>query len=225
MLQAAGDPPPAKTPDPEDKKDGQDKAAPDPEPAPAEKPAEKPAEAEPPAAAPTEPIKYELKYGEVAAKPEEIADLTKLFQEDRIPADKAQRYVDLHIKQFTDFAQQFVQEQAQQQQKAFSDTREGWRKQVMSDPEIGGAGHVTAMTAIARVRDHLVTPAERQAFDDFCLYTGAGDNPAMLKMMHRMAAILDEPAPPAPGTKPPADIGQKPGSRRLRDHYTNGRGA
>ena len=106
----------------------------------------------------------------------------------------------------------------QQQWDTFNGVRKGWRESVMADEEIGGSGHQTAMTEIARVRDALVKPSEIEDFNKMLAGTGVGDHPLFLKLLHRAARYVNEGAMPPPGAKPAPNNGQSP-KRTLRDLY------
>lgn len=134
-------------------------------------------------------------------------------------ATYAQRLVDLHNEAMTGFAEQTLKNQIS----AFNDTRAEWRKQTMADERIGGAGHDTAMRAIARVRDYLVSDArpgtkeyqdDVKALNDFNRITGAGDHPVFLRMLHRAARYVDEPSAPAPNALPTKFNGRPPNAGR-----------
>jgi hypothetical protein len=80
----------------------------------------------------------------------------------RAPGERAQALVDLHVSLMKNYRDAFAQELAADQHRVFGDTRQSWQKQIMADPILGGAGHQTAMGAIARMRDTLV-PANLRA--------------------------------------------------------------
>jgi hypothetical protein len=131
------------------------------------------------------------------------------------------KLVSLHEKAMQSYAEQVVKDQWS----SFRKTNEDWRTQVMADPLLGGAGHKTAMAAVARMRDMAVsnhkpgTPeheADRRSFDDFLKSTGAGNHPAFLRMMHNFSRAFDEPAMPPADIRVPKDIGRAPGDRRSR---------
>jgi hypothetical protein len=132
--------------------------------------------------------------------------------------------------------QMYAEQTLLNQFKVFNDTKAEKEKEVLADPEIGGAGHQTAMTAIARARDLLIssakpgTPrheAERKEFDQFLEATGAGSWPAFLRLLHNGARYTDEPQAheqPLSDLKPPKGNGRQPGSR-MYDHPTSQRAA
>ena len=200
-----------------------------------EKPAEpeaKPA-AEAPAEAvveaPTDPAAwvYDFKLPEgVEPAAEQISAYTDVLREHRIPPETGQKLLDLH----TATIQRMAENTLADQHKAFADVRRQWREEVKGDPEIGGSGYETALRAIARARDAVVSESDRPAFDRFLRDTGAGDHPAFLRAMYRVANLLDEPpAPhPMPRPSPTANPTQRRGMAALFDRtmpnsFANGR--
>ena len=144
------------------------------------------------------------------------------------PAAGAQALIDLHAKTMADYAESLQAEALKNQHKAFNDTRSNWNKDWLADEQIGGAGHVTAMRAIARMRDQFVsddapgTPkyqADLKSFEDFLRITGAGDHPAFGRFLHNVARAFDEPSLPPANPKP---VPQKPpGGRKADALYTH----
>lgn len=198
------------------------------------KPDAKPVEAAPDAAKPAEPakpvepapepIKYEaFKLPEgIVTDNERMTEYTTVLGKHRIPQDVGQELLDLHSKSL----QNFVTNQLQQQHKDFANTRAEWRKAVMASDDLGGAGHNTAMGAVARMRDLFLADADpvRQAenhkqFNDFLRITGAGDHPWFNRMLYRAAAYFDEPSLPPAGAQPSPSNGRAPGKRRMSDIY------
>lgn len=192
----------------------------------AEKPAEKAAEAEKPGeekpvaevAAPTEPIVYDFKLPEfIKSDDPAIGAYTELLREQNVPAEVGQKFLDMHA----DALKSYDAAKTQQQYDVFNQTKADWEKQAMADEEIGGSGHLTAMGAIARVRDLTVSSAapgsakynaDAAEFENFLAVTGAGSHPAFLRMLHNQARYIDEPqsssvpsniTPPKGNGKPP----------------------
>lgn len=178
-----------------------------------------------------EPVAYEYKLPDTLkmddALKAEVHTALDAFRAD--PAKGAQALIDLHAKTMTDYATNYAAETLKNQFKVFNDTCRNWEKQVLADPELGGAGHETAMGAVARARDLTIssakpgTPryvAERKEFDDFLRTTGAGSHPAFMRMLHNAARYIDEPQAsnqPLSEIKPPKSNGRSPGSR-MYDH-------
>ena len=204
----------------------------------------KPAEAKPaepkaaePEAKPAEPVKpepVEYKY----AVPEVIklddarkAEFHTALDEFRAnPAEGAQKLMDMHASAMTAFKDRLLE----LQKSTFNDFRKEERTKVLADPELGGAGHMTAMQAIARVRDACVSSAkpgspryiaETKEFNDALRISGAGDMKAILRCFHNMARWMDEPqstsiptsiAPPKGNGKPPkSSIYDHPSSAKM----------
>lgn len=202
--------------------------APDAAPKPADPAAEKkpdqaevkPPEAEAPKeAAPAEPAQLEpIDYFATLKVPETLviddankSDLTAALDTFRAdPILGAQELIDLHTRSLQQLQERVVADQY----RIWNETRTNWQNEVMADPEIGGAGHQTAMAAVARVRDMLVPSQDRSSFSQFLSVTGAGDHPAFLRMLHQAARFLDEPGLPTTDVKPPPDLGRSPGPRR-----------
>lgn len=182
----------------------------------------KPAEIKPLEVVPFEPVKYEWELPEqLKADDARIGAFSDVLNSAKLPAEigkeTGQKLLGMHADAMQSFADQLVRDQHQ----VFNKTRDDWNKQVLADPEIGGAGHQTAMTAIARVRDALVSDhapgskeyaADLASYDEFLRITGAGDHPAHLRMMHRMARFIDEPQASAIplGIRPPSTNGRAP---------------
>ncbi len=177
-----------------------------------------------------EPIAYpEWKLPEgVKADKDALGKFTEMLGGARIAPEVGQSLLDHH----TSAMQQYAEHLGREQHRVFGETRAEWRKQVMADPEIGGAGHQTAMAAIARVRDAIVSTArpgtpqyesDMNEFNTALAITGMGDHPVLLKMLHRAARFIDEPGMGPSGIKPPPEMGGKPKS--LRDVYKSNREA
>jgi hypothetical protein len=137
----------------------------------------------------------------------------------------AQGFLDLHIATI----QRLQEEAAADQQRVFADTRKGWVVEVKSDPEVGGAGHQTAMMAVARMRDLFVPEGRRQKFNEMLSVTGVGDNLEFIRMLHTAARYYDEPAAPPMPARPVPDRGgngaKQPRGAILYDHITSRRAA
>jgi hypothetical protein len=178
-----------------------------------------------------EPVAYEYTLPDTLkmddATKAEVHTAFDAFRAD--PVKGAQALIDLHAKTMTEYATNLASESLKNQFKVFNETCRNWEKQVLADPELGGAGHETAMGAVARARDLTIssakpgTPryeAERKEFDDFLRTTGAGSHPAFMRMLHNAARYIDEPQAsnqPLSEIKPPKGNGKAPGSR-MYDH-------
>lgn len=191
----------------------------------AAKPTEaKPADAKPvdPAKPAETPIEYKYTLPETLTMDDALkGEVHSAFDAFRAnPAEGAQALIDLHAKSM----QQFAEQVARDQHKVFNQTRDQWNKEIMADPVIGGAGHLTAMGAVARMRDMLV-PSEMMAprkwgdgsprpseFEEFLRITGAGDHRVFNRILHNAARFFDEPQARDMPTeiKPPKGNGRAP---------------
>ena len=185
------------------------------------KPPEPAAEVKPPEPAKPEPIKYEAFKLPEGARPDDPAfvEATTILSELGVPQERAQALIDKHVGAMNAYAQQL----SQRQHDVFAETRAAWRTEVMADPLLGGAGHKTAMAAVARMRDLFVPADERKAFDDFCRLTGAGDHPVFNKLLYRASLRFDEPAPAPQPQNPAPDRGgnAKRGAASRYNHPTS----
>lgn len=146
---------------------------------------DEPAKDEPKAEVEAAPEKYEdFKLPEgVELKPEALAEAQTLFKDLGLSQAKAQQLVDFHTKA--------VQEMAAANQQAYTQLREGWRKEVTSDPEIGAAlKDVKAVIGRAKV-----AIGDQKLVDNFNAImdqTGVGDNLAFIKVFYKMAKAMTE---------------------------------
>ena len=123
------------------------------------KPGEPALEAKPPEPVAPEPIQYpEWKLPEnVKPDAEMLGKYTAALGEHRVPPEAGQKLLDMHAAALQHSMQSYADFLAREQHRVFGETRQSWRKEAMADPEIGGAGHQTAMGVIARMRDRLVS--------------------------------------------------------------------
>jgi hypothetical protein len=186
-----------------------------------------------------EPLAYEYKLPETLKMDDglktKVHGAFDAFRAD--PSKGVQGLIDLHNEQMQAYATDYSAKTAEAQQRAFADTRKDWVKQLMADPELGGAGYQTAMGAVARVRDLALSShpqgskgyqEDAKNFDQFLRITGAGDHPAFLRLLHNLARYVDEPqASEAPSNiKPAPTNGKAPGDFKatMYDHpRSNGR--
>jgi hypothetical protein len=75
-----------------------------------------------------------------------------------------------------------------------------WQTAIKADPEIGGEQFEPMRVNVARLIDDYVGPLnspERKALNQALLLTGAGNNPAIVKLFARIAAAHTEGGPVA----------------------------
>ena len=182
-------------------------------------------------AAPDETIyaPFELPEG-ISIPPEQLQEYHTLLAEHGISQAAGQALISKHVAALQEVQAQYAKQAADHQMSVWDDTNKGWVTQVMADPELGGAGHKTAMARVARMRDLFVserpgdaalTEQRRNEFNEFLRATGAGNHPVFLRFLNNVARRFDEPAPANPGNvKPAPDAGRRPGTGRLRDLYS-----
>jgi hypothetical protein len=84
-----------------------------------------------------------------------------------------------------------LREMQQAPQKLWQDTQETWQRQIKSDPDIGGPKLEANLGLVAKFLDTYGGPEARQALD----FTGAGNNPAIAKMLINAGRALAEGSP------------------------------
>lgn len=75
---------------------------------------------------------------------------------------------------------------------AWTTLNETWQAEVKADPVIGGANLPATIKTVADAISLVSTPEEAQAAREALTMTGAGNNPAIVRLMHRMASRLVE---------------------------------
>lgn len=123
---------------------------------------------------------------------------TELATELKIPTDKAQVLLDT----YKSAAEGFVTAQ----QSAWADVNKAWVAELRSDPEIGAKLDTEVLPSISKLINEFggttLGPEVRKAMD----LTGAGNNPAIVRFLAKVAKALGEGTYVAPGgatgTKP-----------------------
>lgn len=114
---------------------------------------------------------------------------TQLVNDYGVPRDLAGALVDLQTEA--------MQRASDASSQLWESTQDQWRGEVQADAEIGGPKLQAALADISRSLDEFGKdiPGLREAFD----VTGAGNHPAIVKFMARMAAKLNEGRPVSGG--------------------------
>jgi hypothetical protein len=135
-----------------------------------------------------------------------------IFKELGLNQDQAQKLVNFHTAQMIDAAKAPAA--------TYEATRAGWRATIEADPDIrsaaadGKTGIEAVKVGIAKTLNAIGDPALTTAFKEAMDLTGAGDHPAFIKAMWKLADFVTEgkhvaganPSPhgqAAPGAKPP----------------------
>ena len=129
-----------------------------------------------------------------------LAAATELFKEAGLPQEQAQKFIDLAVAR--------EKAAAERSARAFVDMQNKWVSEIKADPDIGGDKLGATIASATRAIDRLGVPGLKEALD----FTGAGNNPAIVKAFARMGRLLSEDrfAPghsPAPAAqRSPAEI-------------------
>jgi hypothetical protein len=86
-------------------------------------------------------------------------------------------------------------EQMQAPIKAWVDLNEKWVAEVQADPVIGGDKWPVAKETVLQAMTLVLTPEETRATREALDLTGAGNNPAVIRLLYSMAKRLVEPGP------------------------------
>lgn len=108
---------------------------------------------------------------------------------------------------------------------AFKTLNEKWQADAVADPVIGGSKEKleASMGVVVNAMNGLGLPAEMvtDALRTFT-FTGAGNNPSILRVMHAMASRLVEKT--VVQGNGPAPVGKTPAQRLYPTHFTNNAG-
>ncbi len=183
-----------------------------------------PAEGAKPEPVDVEPFEFAVPDGFQVA-PERLEELQGVLREAGVSSkEHAEKLWSMH----TAAMQELADNAAQQQRDAWTQQTQTWRREIFSDPELGGAGYKTNQETAIRMLD-LFTPAEhRDAMNRFLATTGATDHPALFRFLLNVAKKFDEPqGGPPPGPKPPSartQLGPAPVGGGSKLGYTHPRG-
>lgn len=132
---------------------------------------------------------------------ETLTEATGLFKDMNLSQDQAQKLVDFHTKA--------VQSTSDGIAKLWQDTQDTWIDELKSDPKYGklftsgelGAGISKMISSL----DQGLATAFRDAFN----FTGAGNNPAIVRGLYELSKLYNEPSRHVSGN-PPASVKSKP---------------
>jgi|SRR5215472_9482502 len=114
-------------------------------------------------------------------------EASTLFKEANLTQTQAQKLVDFYVK--------LTKESHDAPFQAWEDTQEKWRGELNSDPDIGGSRLNGTKASIGRLLDSLGDTALVDGFREAMDYTGAGNNPFVVKFLARIAQRLTEGGP------------------------------
>jgi hypothetical protein len=119
-----------------------------------------------------------------------MAEVSPVFKKHGISQEAAQDLMDLYGRK--------TLESENAPYKLWQDTQERWREEIKNDPNIGGKldqVKITIGRALDGLGDAKLANEFRQAMD----FTGAGNNPAFIRVFHKMSQQLTEGRPAAAG--------------------------
>lgn len=79
--------------------------------------------------------------------------------------------------------------------KAWTALNEQWQAEVKADPVIGGANLPATIQTVTDAINLVSTPDEARSVREALTMTGAGNHPAVVRLMHRLASRLTEQRP------------------------------
>lgn len=163
------------------------------------------------------PVAYEdFKLPEGVNIPkEQLGQFTDVIGQYGVPQEAAQKLMDMHFEAFKSMAEKSVSDQWQ----VFHDQQKQWKDEVMADPILGGNGHQTAMSIVAKGRDALIKPSEMEEFNHYMSVTGAGNVRLLNLAFHRAGMLFGEGSMRTSSIKPPPDIGVKPTAGKTELFY------
>lgn len=112
--------------------------------------------------------------------------------------ERAQKLADLHVSA--------LKGAAEAPYKLWAETQTKWQGEVKADKELGGTNFDTMRSTIAKAITDVGGPDADAIFEAF-KYTGAANNPAIVRLVYRMSKALVEGDPVAGGA--PADLKDK----------------
>jgi hypothetical protein len=108
------------------------------------------------------------------------------------PQERGQRLIDMHLQEL----QRRDQAASEHQIQVWNDTQAQWKDAVKSDPELGGNRfNTTIQTCISAVNRFGGNEQQRAELLQALDFTGAGNNPAIIRWVNNMASRLAEGSP------------------------------
>jgi len=162
-----------------------------------EPPKEEPPKEEPPKEEPKPEPKAPEEYAEFA-----IPEGTTLDETTATEFKSIAKELDLTQEQaqkLLDFGGDKIRAMAEAPQKLWAETQAKWQAEVKADPEIGGTNFAESRAAAAKVFEpgesnpFVGSAEEAKSLKDALNMTGAGNNPAMVKLFVKMGRMLSEP--------------------------------
>lgn len=137
--------------------------------------------------APIEYVDFTLPEGSTL-DPELRGKFTDILAKSGVSQDDAQSLVDLYGGEMKKLA-----DAAKAPYEVWHKTRLEWQASVKADPELGGANYEPMKAEVAKVIDALSgDPKDAKELRQALAFTGAGNNPAVLRFLYRAAQAMNE---------------------------------
>lgn len=134
-----------------------------------------------------EKIEFKLPDGMIADE-KFTTDFKALMADEKLSrVELAQKLVDLQGTYLADAAKAFTKQSTD----LWHNVQADWQKQVKDDAEIGGAKYDATLSAVKKAVTDFGGKEAKAAFEALDV-TGAGNNPAIIRVLYRMAAQLVE---------------------------------
>ena len=153
-------------------------------------PAEPPKEEAPEPRAPEEYAEFAKPEG-VEFDEAGLAEFKSFAKEQDLTQEQAQKLLE--------FGGAKIKAQAEAPQRLWAETQAKWQKEVKDDPDIGGTRFVESIATAAKVFEpgeanpFVGSAEEAKGLKEALNATGAGNNPAIVKMFVKMGRLLSEP--------------------------------
>lgn len=109
-----------------------------------------------------------------------------------LPQERGQRLIDMHLQEMQRHSQALSDHQVQ----VWNETQTQWKDAVKADPELGGNRfNTTIQTCISAVNRFGGNAQQRAELLQALDFTGAGNNPAIIRLITNMASKLSEGSP------------------------------
>jgi hypothetical protein len=130
------------------------------------------------------------------------------------PQERGQRLIDMHLQELQRRDDALSQHQIQ----VWNDTQTQWKDAVKADPELGGNRfNTTIQTCISAVNRFGGNAQQRAELLQALDFTGAGNNPAIIRLITNMASRLSEGTPVTQSAAP-----KQPMTREQRRYNASG---
>lgn len=130
------------------------------------------------------------------------------------PQDRAQKLADMHMTA--------LKAEVEKTYDTWRDTQKTWQGEVKADKELGGTNYDTMRSTITKAITEVGGTEAADVFTAFA-FTGAANNPHIVRIMYRMAKLVTEGGPIAGGA--PADAKQPTTQAAIKAMYPSATGS